>query len=388
MSVHSDLVELTQEFVRIDSQNPGSNELACAQLVSNFLGEYGIHYELVPAEEDRPNVVARIPGRGEKPPLIFLAHMDTVPVGSGWSVEPLAAELRDGRIYGRGSADMKSGLAVVLVILSQLARSGKPLAGDVYLAATVDEEGPEMKGAVALVNAEVLPAPCYVLAPEPTGLNLRIAQVGVMWYKIETFGRMAHAGRAPLGVDANHAMAEIVTAVKTAVADLPHEHPVLGRPVVTVGRLDGGVKTNVVPAYCQAEFDLRIVPPLGCTDANELINRIVEQAVGQVDGASATVKNLGLQRPPVEAPTESPLVLTIRRAFKEVTGNAVGVGGSDGHEAYTDASIVSVLTSNPHCTVFGPGSTDVAHTSDEYVDVEDIRVAYEVLQRVVTLLVG
>lgn len=388
VTTHGDLATLTQELVRIDSQNPGTNEQACAEYVSRFLENSRIDHDFMPVEEGRPNVVARIPGRNEKPPLVFLAHMDTVPVGSGWSVEPLSAERRDERIYGRGSADMKSGLAAVLTILRDISDRDPPLAGDVWLVATVDEEGPEMRGAVALIEAGILPKSCYVLAPEPTGLNLRIAQMGVMWYRVETFGRMAHAGRAPLGVDANHAMAEIITAVKTAVANLSYEHPILGRPVVTVGRIDGGVKTNVVPASCRGEFDLRIVPPLGCADANELISQTVQQAVRRVDGAHASVENLGLQRPPVEASADSPLILAVQRAFKEVTGREIGIGGADGHEAYTDASIVSVLTQNPHCTVFGPGSTDAAHSVDEYVDVEDIYIAYEVLRRLVDLMVG
>lgn len=388
MTTHDDLVTLTQELVRIDSQNPGTSEQACAQYVSSILMESGIEHDFMPVEEGRSNVVARIPGRGETPPLVFLAHMDTVPNGPDWSLDPLAAERRDGRIYGRGSADMKSGLAVVLTILRELSARDRPLAGDVWLVATVDEEGPEMKGAVALAQAGVLPDSCYILAPEPTGLNLRIAQMGVMWYRVETLGRMAHAGRAPLGIDANHAMAEIVTSVKTAVANLSHEHPILGRPAVTVGRMEGGVKTNVVPASCQAELDLRIVPPLDCADANELINQIVDEAVQRVDGARVNAENLGLQRPPVEAPADSPLILAIQQAFKDVTGQEIGIGGADGHEAYTDASITSVLTQNPHCTVFGPGSTDVAHTADEYVDVEDIHLAHEVLRRLVELVVG
>jgi succinyl-diaminopimelate desuccinylase len=154
-----------------------------------------------------------------------------------------------------------------------------------------------------------------------------------------------------------------------------------------VGRIEGGVKTNVVPASCQAELDLRIVPPLGCADANELISEIVEQAVERVDGARVSVENLGLQRPPVEAPENSPLILGIQRAFEDVTGQEIGIGGADGHEAYTDASITSVLTANPHCTVFGPGSTDVAHTVDEYVDAADIHLSYEVLSRLVDLMV-
>src|SRR5581483_1893314 len=151
---------------------------------------------------------------------------------------------------------------------------------------------------------------------------------------------------------------------------------------------EGGVAPNVVPPSCRAEVDLRIVPPLTPDEADRFVRQVVEQAVAGVAGASVTIHNLGLRRPPVEAPESSPLVVGLRRAFERVEGRPLESGGADGHEAYTDAAIISVLTGNPDCAVWGPGSTDVAHVADEFVPIEDLAVAARVLDALAAELVG
>lgn len=388
MATRSELAELARQLVRIDSQNPVPGEAECVCFVAQWLGGIGLTPSETPVPGHPPNLVVRLPGRGERPALVLLGHMDTVPVGSGWREDPFAGTLRDDRLYGRGAADMKGGLAVLLLLVRDLLREHVELAGDLIVAATVDEEGPDMAGAAALVQSAAIPRAALVLALEPTDLRLRIAQVGAMWYEVTTVGRMAHAGRAPLGVDANHAMALIVTELKESVAALPYRHPILGAPHLTASRLEGGFKTNVVPEKCRAEFDFRIVPPMTPDDADTLIRQASDRAVRKIPGARVTVRNLGRRRPPVQAPEDSPLVTALKGAFLRVTGRTIEVGGRDGHEAYTDASLVATLTGNPHCTVFGPGNTDVAHTVDEYVDVEQLEVASRVLRELVRSAVG
>jgi len=208
------------------------------------------------------------------------------------------------------------------------------------------------------------------------------------WYRIQIFGRMAHAGRAPLGVDANHAMALAVAEIKEAVAGIEYDHPLLGRPVVTASRLEGGVATNVVPDRCYAEFDMRIVPPMSLDDADDVIRDAVARAMRRVAGAKAEVEVMGLAHPPVQAAEDSPLVVALTRAFENVTGHMLPRGEDDGHEAYTDASIVAAMTGSRNCTVFGPGSTDVAHTADEHVEIAQLEVANRVIRELTRLTVG
>jgi succinyl-diaminopimelate desuccinylase len=370
-------------LVRIDSQNPGPLEHACTRWLRARLGTIGVPVEEVAVADERVDVIAALRGTGERPRLVLLAHMDTVPVGSGWTVDPFGGELRDGRIYGRGAADMKAGLAVGVGLLEALAQDAASPRGDVVLAATVDEEGPEMAGAHALVRSGVLRHDDQVLALEPTGLRLRIAQVGVCWLELTVYGRMAHAGRASLGLDANHVVARVVDRLKERVAELPIEDELLGKPLFTCGRLSGGVATNVVPPSCTAQLDLRLVPPLAEDDIVALVRGVVDATVAEFGGASYELRPLGVSRPAVRAAEDAHIVRSLRAAFEAATGRTLESGGADGHEAYTDASMIAVLTGSPSCTVFGPGSSDLAHAADEYVEIEDVEVAARVLEHVV-----
>ncbi len=376
-------LEDTVELVRIDSQNPGALEAACARWVRERLEGVGVRVDEVAVADGRADLVAAIHGTGERPRLVLLAHMDTVPVGSGWTVDPLGGESRDGRIYGRGAADMKAGLAVAIGLLDALARADAAPRGDVVVAATVDEEGPEMAGAHALVGSGLFRPDDQVLALEPTGLRLRIAQVGLRWLELTVHGRMAHAGRAFLGIDANHVVARIVDRLKTQVAELRYEDELLGRPLFTCGRIEGGVATNVVPPSCTAQLDLRLVPPLTADDVVALTREVADATVAEFPGAAYELRPLGAARPPVRAAEDAHVVRSLRAAFEAVTGRALESGGADGHEAYTDASMIAALTGSASCTVFGPGSSDRAHVADEYVEIEDVEVASHVLERLV-----
>jgi len=371
-------VEDTIALVRIDSQNPGGREAECARWVRARLETAQLAVESITVEQGRDNLVATVPGAGERPRLVLLAHMDTVPVGDGWTLDPLSGEIRNGRIYGRGAADMKAGLAVALNLVASVAHSPAPR-GDIVLCATVDEEGPDMAGAHALVASSLLRPDDQVLAPEPTGLRLRIAQIGLRWLALTVTGRMAHAGRAHLGIDANHAVARIVDRLKARVSELPFEDALLGRPLFTCGRIEGGIATNVVPATCTAHLDLRLVPPMEIDDAETLVRSVVEETLADFPGAGYELRPLGAARPPVRAAEDSHVVSRLQEAYVTVTGRSLESGGADGHEAYTDASMVAALTGSRSCTVFGPGSSDQAHTADEFVEVRDIGVAGRVL---------
>jgi succinyl-diaminopimelate desuccinylase len=305
--------------------------------------------------------------------------MDTVPIGEGWTVDPLGAEIRDGRMYGRGTCDMKGGLAVSLNLLEALVEQGRAPAGDVVLVATVDEEAPGMLGAHALVESGFFRPTDQVLAPEPTGMRLRIAQMGLRWLTLRIHGRMAHAGRAHLGIDANHAMAQVVSQLKAVFADLPHVDPILGRPRFTCGTIHGGVATNVVPPSSEANFDLRIVPPMTIEDTESLLRSVVEAQLEHFPGARYEIELLGAARPPVRAAEGSKIVSGIRASYLKNLGLEVPVGGADGHEAYTDASMVAALTDSDSCTVFGPGTTDQAHTADEFLPIDDLESCARVL---------
>lgn len=373
----------TAALVKIDSTNPGAREGACASWVRDRLGEAGLPAAIQTVEPGRDNIISVVKGRGDKPRLVLLAHLDTVPFGDGWSHDPLGGSIIGDRLYGRGSCDMKAGLALAIGLLEQLQASSEMPAGDVVLCATVDEESPHMAGAHQLVHGDIVEPTDQVLALEPTGCRLRLAQVGLRWLELEIAGRQCHAGRAHLGIDANHVMARSIDAVKTAIDALGVEDALLGPPRMTCGTLSGGVSTNVVPGRSNATFDVRLVPPLTTSSIEETVDRAVATAMADFPGATYTLSPLGVARPPVRASEESHIVRALRSAYTAVEGTEIGVGGPDGHEAYTDASMIAAITGSESCTVFGPGSSDVAHTVDEYVPVPDLDLVGKVLTQMV-----
>jgi acetylornithine deacetylase/succinyl-diaminopimelate desuccinylase-like protein len=274
---------------------------------------------------------------------------------------------------------MKGGVAVALGLLESIKKLGIKPAGEILFVATVDEEAPDMAGAHSLVQSGDLRADDQVIALEPTGARLRIAQMGLRWIDLRVTGRMAHAGRAHLGIDSAHIMSRIVDRLKQHIESLKHEDPILGRARFTCGVFNAGVATNVVPPFADAKFDVRIVPPMKIEDVIPLVERIAKEVIRDFPGADFSIKGLGAPRPPVRASEDSHIIKSLRASYKKVTGVEVPVGGNDGHEAYTDASMVAALTGSNSCTVFGPGSTDQAHTADEFVSIQELELVSKVI---------
>lgn len=378
------LIADLQALVRIDSQNPGPMEAGVAAWLTRRLDRPGIDVVRQEVPGGGENLVFTVAGRGEAPRLVLSAHMDTVPVGVDWTVDPLGGELRDGAIWGRGSCDMKAGLAVAVGLIDALAGQ-EPPAGDVVLAATVDEEGASMRGVHALVEGGLVNAEDQLVALEPTGLRLRIAQVGLRWLELVTHGVMGHAGRAHRdGVDANHLAALILCELKERVAELAPAHELLGPPRTTCGVIAGGVATNVIPGSCRAELDVRVVPPAQPEDATALVREIADAVVARFPGGGYELRPLGVGRPPVVADPDAPIVQGLRAAWESVhDGARLPQGGEDGHEAYTDASMIAALTGSTSCTVWGPGLPRHAHVSDEHVAVQQLTTAARVLEALV-----
>ena len=383
-----DPIDLSKKLVRIDSQNPGPQEEECAQFCAGWLREHGFEVEIQTVASGRPNLIAKMRGNGSHRPLVFLAHLDTVPTGEGWSHPPLAGEIHEGRLYGRGSSDMKGGLAATMTAAAQLAEHRDSLQGDLFVVTTVDEEGKSMLGAKALVKEKKLPPNALIVVPEPTGGRLRAAHVGAFWLEVVTNGKMAHAGKPWLGADANHAMAEVIRAIKAAIVDIDTEHPILGRPQLTIGRVEGGLQTNVVPPSCRAEVDIRIVPPLTCDEMKELIRKAAESACALVSGTSVTIEALSVEREPYQTNENSPLISALMDTYQEVTGNPLERGGEDGHEAFTDFSVLGAGLQNYDGIVWGLGETNCAHTVDEWMGVDAIQDTAVILTKVGAKVLG
>jgi len=372
-------VELTAELVRINSENPCRLEGEIIRYIAAMLDNEGISYQLIEVAPERSNLVVKLKGQNKRPPIALIAHCDTVPAGSGWEKNPFGGEIIDGRLYGRGSCDMKAGLAAALYAVKHAAKTAS-LPGDLVFVASVDEEGPDMLGILNILDSDILTPSTLIIAPEPTELHVVRAHRGVMWYEVEVHGRASHGGHAERGIDANHALAEVICELKAAVNALPFQHPLLGSALLSVGKMSGGEKTNMVPNKAIAEIDFRIVPPLTAEDANMLIEKATHRAIQRVPGATVKIRNLGMQRSPVETPENSAVVNLLCQSYAIVLGHEPTLAG---YVAYTDAAVVSLLTSNQNSVCFGPGNLEQAHAVDEWTDISQIEHCAEIFKHLV-----
>lgn len=327
--------------------------------------------------------MARLPSGTSAPAFAMLAHMDTVPVGEGWTRNPFGGEIIDGLLYGRGACDMKAGLAVVMSVLAAAARSGRKPRRDILVCATVDEEGSQMLGGNDLITRGVVNRETLVIATEPSDLEVIVSHKGLVWMEIQTTGKLAHAGNPQVGVDAVRAAAEFVTRFHRAISLLPQRHEMLGQPTVTFSHASGGIKTNVVPDRARLELDIRLPPPLSIAEVHRLVERCAREVEAEVPGCSVAFKQMNNERPPVEADCSAELVSAMSEAVHAVTGGTKGLAG---FPAYTDASVVQARTGNRTALVFGPGRLAQAHSVDEYVPIDHIEKAEAIMNRTVDRL--
>jgi len=373
---NKEVIELTQRLVQIPSENPPGNEKEISKFIYNWFKENKIEAEMMEVLPDRSNVIARIKGESNKNPLLVLAHMDTVPAGEGWKNDAFSGKIVEGKLYGRGSADMKSGLAVAMMAIKKIKNSGEKLQGDLIVAAVVDEEAIDYLGAQSLVKNNIADKNTLIVCTEATGLNLCKVQKGTVWYKAETFGKNAHGGNPQYGADAIHAMCIFLTNLKEHISKLPYDQEHIGKSTITIGKMKGGLKVNIVPDYCMAELDLRIPAPLDTLQADIILKNIMEQATSLVIGVTGKVTRFGPERDPIEAQDKSVIVQNLKSAYKEAIGEEIEVKG---FAAYTDAGIIATMTKNNNCIIFGPGKLSNTHLVDEFVEIKEIEDAEKVL---------
>ncbi len=366
-------VALTQELVRIPSENPPTEEQAVADFIAAWMRKLpGVEVEVQEVHPKRPNVIGRLRSANNRPGFAILGHMDTVPVGKGWTQDPFGGQIVDGRLYGRGACDMKAGLAAGMTALAAVAKSGRTPDRNIMVCATVDEEGSHMTGGVNLIERKVLDSETFIIAAEPTNLEVVVAHKGLVWLEVETLGKLAHAGNPQVGVDAIRAAAAFITAFYDLISALPHNHCRLGKAAATFSAIQGGIKTNVVPDRARIEVDVRLPPPMTLADIHQFADAAARKAEQAVPGSTVKFRQFNNDRPPVVADETSELVAALSAAIQAVTGNPPKMTGLP---AYTDASVAAALTGNPHGLVFGPGALAQAHTVDEYVPVKQIEQA-------------
>jgi acetylornithine deacetylase/succinyl-diaminopimelate desuccinylase family protein len=362
---------LLRDMIREASVNPPGAESGCANVVAEKLRGLGVDVELVEKEKGRTNVVARIKGTKGTPVLLYNGHIDVVPVGNGWTKDPFGGEIVDGVLYGRGTADMKSGVASMVAAAEAIVKSGAKLKGDLIITAVADEETGSAKGTRHLIERG-LKADMAVVS-EPTDLRIEIAHKGILWAEITTKGRGSHASRPHLGVNAIDKMNSIINALHEIKLEGYNPLFDVPQPVLSVTTITGGTKINVISDQCTIEFDRRLLPGETPEYALKQIKDAVAKAKAEDPTLDATIK-VQEEWPAMEVAPEEKIVQTLARVVEARTGvkpKFYGkAAGTDASWLVRDAKIPTVL--------YGPGDPRFSHTADEHVELSKVTEAARV----------
>jgi succinyl-diaminopimelate desuccinylase len=348
----------------------GLDEAPAADLVAQQMRELGWDPEVDVVAPGRPNVVVDIDGGAPGPTLMLEGHTDVVTEGdrARWSVDPFGGVVADGRLWGRGAADMKGGLAAMLFAADELARTG--FAGRLRLAALVDEEG-MMAGAKHLVAAGRMQGVDGVICCEPEGGEICHVAKGALRLRVDLTGAMAHGAMPFRGTNPNAAIGAVVAALADVQARVQREagdDEYLGAPWVTptVVRSGEPAQMNVMPGDASMWIDVRTVPAIDHRSLVADLRRACADAAAACDvGVSLTVLD---DRPAVASPADHPLVTALLAAHLDLTGTPGRLGGVPGA---TDGTVLTSRTGIAS-VVCGPGGKWIAHQADEFVELDDV----------------
>lgn len=362
----AELVEYCREMVRIKSVNPPGDEMAMAEYVANVLKSIGLEVKLLKHSSSRASVLAILRGSGQVPALLYSAHLDTVPLGAEqWIHEPFAAETLDGKIWGRGSADMKGGLAALLVMAKIMANSGLSIKGDLIFAITAGEEIDSL-GAKSVASYPGLGPVQAIIVPEPSYNDIYIAEKGALWLEISTYGKTAHGSMPALGKNAVMMMVELIKGLEKI--SIPFEsHAMLGGFSMSINTISGGIKTNVVPDRCVVSIDMRTVPGQDHHDIMARFQGLIKD-LGKHDPDFKAAIEISNDRPPIETSPEEPVVKMMVDIVADITGE---LPIPKGVNYYTDAATLTPAFKAP-MIICGPGHPGLAHQPNEYVEIEKL----------------
>lgn len=368
-----DALGLLRGLVAIDSRNPslcpsGPGEGAVARYLAGVLQLWGFGVTLQEVAPGRPNVVARIgPPGGRR--LMFNGHLDVVDVQT-MAHPPFALEEHAGRLYGRGASDMKGGVAAMC---AAAARAADRLRCEVIVAGVVDEEYASL-GTRGLIAGGVRADAAIVT--EPTRLAIGPAHRGFMWAETEVRGRAAHGSRYDLGVDAIAAMAAIIAELEHLERDVlaTRTHPLLGRASLHASTIQGGSGWSTYPDRCVLQVERRTLPGEPVSEVEAELRRCGELVQSRRPGVQVETRHV-LTQAPSDVPLDAPVV----RGLAAALGACGLTERVEGVTAWTDAALLNEAGIPAIC--FGPGDMGRAHADEEWIDLDEVERATEVLTR-------
>lgn len=363
-------IKLAQELIRFNTVNPPGAERPCAERLAGLLEDAGFAVELIPFGEGRAQILARIGGKPGGLPLGFTGHLDTVPLGAQpWSVDPFAADIADGKLYGRGASDMKSGVAAFVIACIALADRLAMTSGVMLVITAGEETGCSGAEAIVRTNGQLGQVGALVVA-EPTGNKPLVGHKGALWLEAETRGVTAHGSMPEKGVNAVYKAARAVTALQEFDFNVAR-HDVLGLPTINVGTIQGGLNINSVPDRATIGIDIRTIPAQSHAQIREQLTSYL--------GRDVTLRTL-LNAKSVWTDPHHPWISEVFQVARNVEGIDNDIGAAP---YFTDASALTPAFGSPPTVIIGPGELALAHQTDEYCQVSRIERATEMYTQLV-----
>jgi acetylornithine deacetylase len=369
----SDLIELLEQLIRIDSTNPllvpgASGEAEIARFIAYRLQGAGLEVDLYEVVPGRPNVVAKLPGSGGGRSLMYVAHLDVVGAEKA-AFQPVTF---GEKLFGRGSNDMKAGIAAAVVALERLVRFPAFLRGDVYFAGCIDEEWTSA-GAAALVKRY---QPDAAILPERSNLDVVTTHGGFAWFEIESHGVEAAGDDTARGVDAISLLGPVLSGIAGLDAELATRPPAaFGRGSIHAGTIAGGTQLPAYPGVCTLGIERCLIPGETVAQAGAEVAGLLAAAVTADPRFSADLRTI-VGRDPVALDPASPVVATLVEAASARLGRPATVRGDMG---WMDSGLL--VEAGIPCAVFGP-TGEGEHTAEEWVDVTSVVVVADVLEAV------
>jgi len=377
--------DLLADLVRTPS-HPGvpRQEEAVVRVLAAWLAARGIGSEIREVAPGRPNLIARVAGRDAGKRLVLCGHTDTVPLNAGDPGVGFSADVRDGRMFGRGTCDMKGAVAAMAAALEAVSSTGVLARGEVVLAAVADEEM-ESLGAEALVRDGFTADGAIV--GEPTENRLALGHKGLEWLEIRFDGRAAHGGTAEAGINAIVAAARFLALVEDRLkpALAARAHPLLGPPTINAGWIAGGDQPSTVAASCVLRVDRRTVPGEGFSSLVAELEALLAEAARLVPGIKTAVARMQggmqtLEHLPAVLDASHPLAVAVASVLDRRDAPTA-------FPAWTDASLLSSFAGIP-CVVLGPGDLALAHSPRESVPLAEVREAAGIYARAAVAFCG
>jgi acetylornithine deacetylase/succinyl-diaminopimelate desuccinylase family protein len=360
------LIRLTQELIRIDSQNPPGDEAAIASFIKRYLKNFGLDSRIYEFKKRRANVVAILKGKEPKK-LLLSPHLDTVPCGEKWHFDPLRGTIVRGRLYGLGSTDCKGNLACSIEVLNSLIEERCILDYGLIFAATADEESGSGWGLIPLLDKKIL-RPDEAIILDADEFEIIVTQKGLAHLKVRLEGKRAHGAYPWLGINAINIAVDILKELKDKRI-VSAKNRYLRGPTLNIGTIRGGDKVNVVADWCEFELDFRFLPG----ESDKKILKELKDSIRRYT-SKFSIEIEGIQQP-YEIGRNHPLIKCFSKALKK-HGAPVVIKGSEG------ATTISFLQNkNIPAIATGFGVEGCAHISDEYANINNLYKGALVLER-------